>query len=350
MFYEYNTDNNTDNITNITNNDPNINFNFFLADGDFYRLIIIIFIIVSFLLNIIIIFIICCCYGKKRVFSFSGTLTLIILIVNLLHISSYLINWVIKKEGTNQISLLYGSGNACIFQGFLLIFLSMSQDIIVNIFFAFINSGEKEKKHFFMLFLLLGGFLFPFILTFCFVPLEIIGINEKFCHISKYNLDNKEHIENFNYIIYKSILFFIRGLNFLITFFYIIRAVRYIKRSEKKDKKRLRLISSLFVVFITFFTLLIELIFKILFFIKPGFENGFIIDIYLLLNSVDSILLPFSFLIKHKLFVYLCCCCCIGNKADNNYDYDNETSIKDIDIDSLLKDDNSNKEIEMNVK
>ena len=160
MFYEYNTDNNTDNITNITNNDPNINFNFFLADGDFYRLIIIIFIIVSFLLNIIIIFIICCCYGKKRVFSFSGTLTLIILIVNLLHISSYLINWVIKKEGTNQISLLYGSGNACIFQGFLLIFLSMSQDIIVNIFFAFINSGEKEKNIFLCYFYYWEDFFF----------------------------------------------------------------------------------------------------------------------------------------------------------------------------------------------
>ena len=351
MFNNNNTNNNTDNNTdNITNNDTNIDYdNFFLADGDYYRLAIIILIIVSFILNIIILFIICCCYGKRKIFSFSGTLILIILIVNFFHIFSYCINWVIKNNG---IWLLYGDF-ACKTQGILLISLSMSQDIIINIFFAFINSGEKKKQYFFAIFLVLGGFAFPALLTFSFASLEIIGINEKFCHISKYNLgDEVSIIENKEkytlYIIFKSIIFCIRGINFIITFLYIIRAFKYIKRSERNDKKSLRLISSFFVVFISFFTLLVELVFKLLFFIIPEYENGFYIDIYMLLNSVDSVLLPFAFIIKNKLCVYLCCCCCTENRYESFCDIDNENSIYDIEIDKLLKDDNDKKETEMN--
>ena len=229
----------------------------------------------------------------------------------------------------------------------------MSQDIIINIFFAFINSGEKKKQYFFSIFLLLGGFAFPALITFSFASLDIIGINEKFCHISKYNLDDEVNIiENkekyTQYIIFKSIIFCIRGINFIITFLYKIITFKYIKRSEKNDKKSLRLISSFFVVFISFFTLIVELVFKLLFFIIPEYENGFYIDIYMLLNSVDSVLLPFAFIIKNKLCVYLCCCCCTENRYESFCDIDNENSIYDIEIDKLLKDDNDKKETEMN--
>lgn len=332
---------------NISNYDYACNNNFFLPNGDFIRLIIFIIIIISFILNVFIIYIICG-NRRKRDFSLSGSLTLIILIVNFLHKASYLINWVIKNEYSKvkldpekppkKVGLLlFGNSSnfhSCRIQGLLLIFLSISQDILINIFCGFIHSEIKEKKALFTILLVFAGFIFPLCVAFCFYGLDIIGINEKFCYISKYafNTDNnKEYIEEDNYIFYMIIIILIRGINLAITLFYIVKAIKYIKNNDKKDKNRERLISSLSVVIIASFTLLIEIIFKILFIISD-FEENFM-DIYLILNSLDCILLPFAFSIKHNIFLYFCSCCVRSSYSNTN---ENDTSLKEIEFDDLL--------------
>ena len=340
---------------NISNYEYDCDFNFFLPNYDYSRLFIIIFIGISLILNVFIVYIICG-NRRNRDFSLSGSLTLIILFVNFCHKVMYLFNWVIKNDNTeieletdksrkNVGALLFGNPSnfgKCKIQGMFLIFFSISQDILINIFCGFINSEVKEKKALFKILLFFAGFIFPGAVAVCFYGVELIGINEKFCHISKYtfNIDNTnnniiEYNEEEYYGFYKAIIFFIRGINFIITLLYIIRAIKYIKNSDKKDKKRERLISSLSVVVIACLSLLIEIIFKILFFINSDFEETILMTIYLLLNSLDCILLPLAFSIKHYIFIYLCCCCLRNNILSNNNN-DNDTSLKEIEIEDIL--------------
>ena len=180
--------------------------NFFGGRDDPSRLIILIFILLSFVLNVIIIYILSF-YRKKRDFSLSGSLTLNILIVNFLHTLSYILNWIIRNDEINNDiennnsdievgALLKGNPSDfgfCQAQGFLLIFLSLSQDIIIIIFLAFINIEKRRRKKFLAsIILILGGYISPLLITIYFYYFDLIGINEKFCYISKYlfSIDN----------------------------------------------------------------------------------------------------------------------------------------------------------------
>ena len=76
---------------------------------------------------------------------------------------------------------------------------------------------------------------------------------------------------------------------------------------KENDKKKEKLISALPVVLITFFTLLVFIIFRIICFIDSKLEEKYN-GVYLVLNTVDSILLPLSFAITHELYRYFLCC------------------------------------------
>ena len=338
---------------NISDYDYECDNNFVFPNGDFIRLFIFIVIIISLILNSFIIYIICS-HRRKRVFSFSGSITLIILIVNFFHKASYLFNWVIKNDKTeielepdkipkNIGILLIGNPSNfdyCIFQGASLIFFSISQDIFINIFLGFINSEEKRKKTLFTIILLFAGIIFPLFFTFIFVQMDIIGINEKFCHITKYkfNINDTEtntieYMKEENYNFYKIFIYIIKVINFLVTLFYIIRAIIEVRNSDKKDKKKILIISSLSVVITACLFLLIQIIFKTLFFISDYEEK--LMNLYLILNSLDCIFLPLAFSFKHNIFIYYFCCCC-RSKFFSNDNNENDTTIKEIDVDALL--------------
>lgn len=333
--------------------------NFFGGNDDLTRLIIMVFILVSFILNIIIIYVLSF-YKNKRDFSLSGLLTLNLLVVNFLHILTYIFDWVIKndeiKNERELISpdleigaLLKGNPSSlgfCKFQGFFLIFLSLSQDIIVIIFFAFIKIEGKGKKYLASIILIFSGYIFPLCITLIFLHFDIIGINEKFCYISKYSfdIDDKHNIVSYeeeeHYKSYKGIIFAIRSFSFIIIILFIIRACRYTKRSEKSDKINQKLKNSLPIFLISFFTLCVDIIFKSMSLIDEDLEEKYI-EIYIIANSVDSILLPLAFSIEHKIYIYICCCC-----KTRNYEFyssnENELSIKDPDIDQLIPENKNN--------
>ena len=324
---------------------------FFGLNGDPIRLVIMIFILISFILTIFIIFMLYN-YRKNRKlssFSLSGLLSLNILIENFSRTFSYIFNWLIKNDNTkfngyNIGALLNGNPSnfkLCKVQGFLLLFLSISQDIIINIFFSFVNVEQHEKKHLYIIILLIAGYIFPASVTVFYYKYDIIGINEKFCYIEKYSFEITNEIKviyrkKIDYKIYVLLIFIIRNFNFFVTLYFIIKAMRYIKNSKKdeNDRKAGKYISSLPVVFVSCFTLFIELIFRILSFIDIEFEEKFI-GIYVIMNSVDSILLPLAFFLKHKIYKYFYCC--LNTKNENeNYSENNDSSIKDIEFSTLL--------------
>ena len=321
---------------------------FFGLDDDPTRLIIMIFILISFILTIFIIFMLRN-YRKNRdftSFSLSGVLSLNILIENFLRTFSYIFNWLIKNDNTkfnedNVGALLNGNPsdfNLCILQGFFLLFLSISQDIIINIFFSFVNMEQRQIKHLYIIILLIAGYIFPACVTIYYYKFDMIGINEKFCYIEKYSFDiiddEVTYEKQKDYKIYILYIFLIRSFNFLLTLIFITKAMIYLKNSKKdeNDKKAGKLISSLPVIFVSCFTLFIELIFRILSFIDIEFEEK-LVGIYVIMNSIDSILLPLAFFLKHKIYRYFCCC--LTTKNDNN-DGNNDSSIKDIEISTLI--------------
>ena len=330
--------------------------NFFGGRDDPSRLIILIFILLSFVLNVIIIYILSF-YRKKRDFSLSGSLTLNILIVNFLHTLSYILNWIIRNDEINNDiennnsdievgALLKGNPSDfgfCQAQGFLLIFFSLSQDIIIIIFLAFINIERRRRKKFLAsIILILGGYISPLLITIYFYYFDLIGINEKFCYISKYlfSIDNGtnevlyEKENNYKSLI--SIIFALRFSSFILAIILVRKAFNYIKIAKNPDKKKEILKYSLPVVLVAFFTLCIDLIFKIISIIDNKLEEKYI-EVYVVLSSIDSILLPLAFSIRHNIYIYFCCCFRRNNfEISSINESDNEISIKDLEIDEKL--------------
>ena len=330
--------------------------NFFGGRDDPSRLIILIFILLSFVLNVIIIYILSF-YRKKRDFSLSGSLTLNILIVNFLHTLSYILNWIIRNDEINNDiennnsdievgALLKGNPSDfgfCQAQGFLLIFLSLSQDIIIIIFLAFINIEKRRRKKFLAsIILILGGYISPLLITIYFYYFDLIGISEKFCYISKYlfSIDNGtnevlyEKENNYKSLI--SIIFALRFSSFILAIILVRKAFNYIKIAKNPDKKKEILKYSLPVVLVAFFTLCMDLIFKIISIIDNKLEEKYI-EIYVVLSSIDSILLPLAFSIRHNIYIYFCCCFRRNNfEISSINESDNEISIKDLEIDEKL--------------
>ena len=351
--------NNNNNITNITYD--KCTFNNFFASGNLILIIIIfVFIIISFILNLIIM-IILCKYKRQKQYSLTGILTWNIFIFNLLHTCSYIVNWFIKdnekSEGINYGCLLFSS--TCKIQASCLIFFSLSQDIIINVFSSFIIFGGKNGKYKYGLILILAGYIFPMAITIIYYRLKIIGIDEQYCYISKYfddfedkykdqsedEIGDKKEIEyivkdsNKYYNCYKIIIVTIRFINCLITLFLIIKGKKFIKenkpsKKEKKPNKKVDKIGASLLIFIfSFISLLIYLIFEITSIITTKIEP-IRTRIYVIINSFESILLPLLFSIKHEIYVYLCCL----RSPKYNKIVDGDSSMKEIEIDQILED------------
>ena len=325
---------------NNTIRDPNYDFfnaaNFLGAD--YIRIIIIIYIFLSFLLNLFIFFTIFF-YKSKKKMSFSGFITCNILIINFLHTLSYIFNWVIKNNETEtkickEGALLIGNVSntaLCTFQGCSLIFFSLCQEILNNLLLGYIIFNGKENKPIFILIFALLGYIFPALFVGVFSLFNLIGINEKYCYFAKYTLNSEKNSfnyeKNINYGVCQVVLFSLRSLNFIATILFLIKSIIYIIKVDNKDHKRETLISSIPTAIVIFLTSFIELIFRILFMISSEIENKYI-GTYLILNTIDSIFLPFSFIIEYKLYQFWFC-------RDNDKNNDLDTSFQD----SLLPED-----------
>ena len=335
--------------TNINITDPNYSLtttkNFF-GGTDYTRIVIMIYIFISFILNIIFFIVagIKQCKKRENKFSLGLFVTCILLLVNFIHTFSYFFEWVIKKgvftykvEDSKVGGLLVGNPTNfffCYAQAFLLISSSLSQDIIINIFFYMIYLGDEQmqlnlKK---IICLLIFGIIFPFGFTLVYYFIGALGLNDEFCYVKKFefksSLDengNKIFIYNKydNFQLWVMIVYSIRLINFCITLFFLINIIRYIKR-EKESRKYI--FKTIIIPFIQLFTIFIGVLYRVLNIWSPK-KSEEIAWVYLILNTSDGVLFPLLFLFLNHIFSSI-----KGYFSGNKLIYsENETLINDYD-------------------
>ena len=295
--------------------DPNYSiftaYNFFIG-GDYVRVIILIYILISTLLNLIII--VAIIIAKKKL-SFASKITLSIILINYIHTFSYIFQWVVKipgktasigKSTKNETAigfLLAGNPNnmkACKAQAFCLISSSISQDLLINIFFFLINKSKLPNTVFIWSAILIFAFILPFAFTLFLLLNGALGINDNFCYINKYNYNPAK--EN-KYEIYTGLRFFMillygfRTINLLLSLCMFFKIIRYV---ISKKLKLSYIFKMSFILMVQLITISIGIVYHIFSRFSRYFTANFS-GPYLILNTIDGVLFPLSFIITNGM-------------------------------------------------
>lgn len=297
----------------------------FFGGTDTIRIIIILYIFLSLILNFIIFFVIIISAVRKKKFSLplATYVMLGVLLMNFFHTFSYFFEWVIKENvETDKIKvngeevevggLLIGNPKnfgGCLTQGFLLIFTSISQDFLINIFFFLVNSttDENEKVERQAKFYIMSlGFFFPFIFTLFLRLVGAIGLNDEFCYVKKIDFEiikdnNNNEIVKYSYFdafqVYVMIVYSIRVINFCFTVYFLKKILYYVR--EKKESTYY-IFKSIFIPIIQLFTIGIGVIYRSL----NMFSRGISVKLagpYLILNTFDGVLFPVGFILQNNI-------------------------------------------------
>jgi hypothetical protein len=334
---------------NIT--DPNyslFSIESFFGGTDIIRLIIIIYIFLSFILNVLNFIVIGIKQYRKKQMSIVIIVTCSFLLINFIHTAAYLFEWVLKdkdiilnitKENKNDEvgGLLIGNPSSffpCYAQAFILISSSISQDFIINTFFYMINLSEVELGKNILkisLLLLILGLVFPIGFTLVYLFSGVLGINDKFCYVKKFNfqiINNRVDYTFFEYFqIWVMIIYGIRVINFFITLFLLIRIIKYV---NNENKSKVYIFKSIIIPIIQLFTIFIGVIYRLLSF-SNSIKSSEIAWLYLALNTSDGILFPLIFLIQNNIFCNLKSCFSvdileISSDSDSNQIVEDNTS------------------------
>jgi hypothetical protein len=301
----------------------NIKHDFFCA-SDGIRIIIILYIILSLILNAVIFVVIYFSLKKKETktkLPLAQWIMLSVLLMNFIHTFTYFFQWVIKKEvDTVDVSLSEDSndfvtvgalltGNpshifGCKLQGFLLIFSSISQDFLINIFFYLVNTKEfVEKNVKYAIYIL--GLLFPFLFTLFLEIVGAIGINDEFCYVKKFDFEiitnNIEKYVKYRYFsgfqIYVMIVYFIRIINFCVTCYFLKTILNYV---TKENMPKYYIFKSIIIPIIQLFTIGIGVLYRFLNIVSHEFSVN-MAGPYLILNTSDGVLFPIGFIIQNSI-------------------------------------------------
>jgi hypothetical protein len=357
---------------NITEEIKNGTYNFFsigafFGINDFIRLIKILYFLINVFLNILIL--ISIKKTKKKKFSIALKLTGNILIVNFIHTFSYAINWVTNTDEDHAYKMIIDDkylhyigglliGNptnhywVCKTQSFLMLFSSISQDLVIIIFFYLINKTKLPTKK--SLKIITGFFVYfiPFIITFIYLSLDCLGLNERYCYIKEFDFsETSGYSINSKYKTLITIIYIIRGINLIISIYLIIKIIIYI--NTYRIKKLYILKSSFFLIAQTA-TITIGLIFRISHIIVKD-NNRLLSNIFLIINTIDGVLFPLYFCLSNRIFGYIFCnkmhkhnsLITVKDDEDVNNNNSNINSSKDEKDYVMLeiKDDNNNFEI-----
>ena len=277
-----------------------ININHFFLSYE--RIIVLCFCLISFLLNLIIIISIYVTKNKK--ISIVVRITGSILVVNFINILSYTFQWVLCKEeyenNSNKysIKLLFNSNNlyVCNLQSFIMLSSALSQDYFVIFFFYIVNKANLIKVTYINLFSILSV-LVPIIISFLLLLLNAFGVNDDFCYIKKYEYKKDNYIYYDKYVIFFIIIYSLRGINFCISIFLLIKIIKYISR----EKSFSYIINKLSMLFIQLFKLFIILFYRISNFIWKEYPK-ILGKIYIILSTIDGLLLPLAFAYSNQIY------------------------------------------------
>jgi hypothetical protein len=255
------------NATNIENG-INYKFNKYFFKGDKIRAAIIAFIIISFVFNILYLISFISILKKQSKKKIYLILMGNILLINFIHTFSYLYEWILQNVDNNKSLYIDDNGikctepdcdnssyneiggllignmdnmTACKAQAFFLVFSSLSQDIIINIFFYLINKTTKLKTRKIILFLILAGYAFPILFSIIYLVINAFGLNDKFCFIKKFNFDKEIDLTKENQTKYKldkkfipliCLFYLVRIINIVISSGFLYKLINYITKKN----------------------------------------------------------------------------------------------------------------------
>ena len=344
------------NYTNILRKDYNFYtslYFFGFGDDDYscdpIRIVKLLYILVSFILNLLIVLSIL--KKKKKKFSIALILTGNILLMNFIHTFSYSFEWILKENDANYTRTLYINSNgtenynednytklessnyyevggllvgnlnnpaACITQGFLLVFSALSQDTLINIFFFILNQPKIPSRLKTRIYLIFFGYCLPLIISFIYLLVEGYGINDKFCYINKFNIDNEGYIPyKFNGTFFRVLVYTIYGIrttNLAISLFLLYKIIKYVKRN---NLKKIYILKSSAILIVQVITIFIGLIYRISSSINENFSRDFS-SIFLCINTLDGILFPLSYSLSNGIYQNLFCGPTYKDNQENN--------------------------------
>ena len=276
--------------------------------------------------------------------------------MNFVHTFTYFYEWVIKKnvdkinitikQGSHTYNTTVGAlltGNpkhfaGCKIQGFFLIFSSISQDFLINIFFYLVNSSSFTDFKAKLLVILLG-ISFPFIFTIILEIVGAIGLNDKFCYVKKFRFEINENEVEYHYYtsfqVVVIIVYLVRVLNFIASVYFLVKIWSYVKQ---ENKPKFYIFKSVFIPIIQLFTIGIGVIYRFINLVSPKASENLSAP-YLILNTVDGVLFPIGFILQNSIFSQI-------NKLINEKEEDNpDDKDKGIEfVDKKEEDDDDNKE------
>ena len=284
---------------------------------DSVRIVKLLYILISFTLNIIII--ISIIKKKNKKFSIALQLTGNILIINFIHTFSYSFEWVLKdsnhffylykkEENTSYYEvggLLVGNmenNAACITQGFFLLFSSLSQDILINIFFFIINRPKVPSKGRIRLYLIMG-YCLSLIICLIFLKFQEFGINDKFCFIKKFLFENNDYSYNRNFPIIVMFIYALRLLNLSISIYLLVQIFKYVKANKLK---KIYILKSSSILIIQIITILIGFLYRLISAINEDAGRK-VTATFLYINTLDGILFPLAYSLSNAIFQDLFC-------------------------------------------
>ena len=315
-----------DNPRDVRNPNYDIsNMRNFLGGSDTIRIIINLYILASLILNGINYAVIFITMKKNKIkLVLANWLILGVLFMNFIHTAAYFYEWVItdntevgilnvdvdKSESFQPTvgALLFGNPKhmfLCYSQGFFLIFSSISQDFLINIFFYLIDTSVFNSFYV-KLAILIIGILFPFVFTSFLMIFGAIGLNDRFCYVKKYrfndiNDDTTEVKYEYNgktFQICVMIVYFIRIINCIATTYFLVKIIKYVKKEKKPYSYLIKLI---FIPSIQVFTIGIGVLYRFINLISMEASVSLAAP-YLLLNTSDGFLFPIGFAIQNDIF------------------------------------------------
>ena len=336
------------NSANIENG-MNYKFDKYFFNGDKTRAVIIVYIIISLIFNILYLISFISILRRKPKKRIHLILMGNILLINFVHTFSYLYEWIlqnvdnksslyINNDGMkclkpdcnnsdyNRIGgLLVGNMDymaACKTQAFFLVFSSLSQDIIINIFFYLINKTSKVRPKLIIRFLLLAGYAFPIVFAIIYLVIGAFGLNDKFCFIKKFDFDEDMIVTEKNQTKYKlhknfipliCLFYLIRVINIVISGGFLYKIVRYV---AKNKLRKMYIFKSFSFLFIQILTIIIGLIYTLGGIINKKFGRDFV-DVYLLVNTIDGVIFPVTSYFANRMYKFIC-----GKNDDSDYSID----------------------------
>ena len=297
-----------------------INGKNFFGGTDPIRIVIIIYIFLSFILNTIIFITIGLSIKLKRKgFPLATWVMLSVLLMNFIHTFTYFYEWVITKDvstATVNINHKYDAtigalltGNpknmaGCYTQGFFLIFSSISQDFLINIFFYLVDSSQINEFYSKLAVLILG-IVIPFIFTIILQIAGGIGLNDKFCYVKKFKFKIEQDIVKYEYYgnfqLFVILVYFVRVLNFIASVYFLVKIWSYV---NKEKKPKFYIFKTVFIPIIQLFTIGIGVIYRVINIFSPKASVN-LSGPYLILNTVDGVLFPIGFILQNSIFTQI---------------------------------------------